>query len=90
MFYNDEKKILKTFKIYTCFIKFRKYLYAIKIFEHLQKQLMAEPSLPPMRTLLQAGRTKYRVLVNATALSSLPDTESVLKFTTRYHILMNG
>ena len=92
MFYNDEKKILKTFKIYTCFIKFRKYLYAIKIFEHLQKQLTTEPSLSPWRQLNNDGRggTKYRVVVNPQPLSSLPDTESVLKFTTRYHILMNG
>ena len=77
MLYNDEKKILKTFKIFTCFIKFRKYLYAIKILEHLQKQLTTEVTLPPG----MYGNTTAKTVAAA-------DTETVLKFVSRYNALI--
>ena len=77
MLYNDEKKILKTLKIFTCFVKFRKYLYAIKILEHLQKKLTTEVTLPPLMYGNDTGKTV-----------TAADTETVLKFVSRYNALI--
>jgi len=46
MFYNREKNVQKTLSLFACLIKARKYLFAIKILEHISKDLSRESPDP--------------------------------------------